>query len=179
MMSRAAILPLVVAVAACAGTRTAGQGPACPATTTPEGVVCAFYTRYLVLRPAGLPTAGQQASLAPWISGRLEARLDEARRTQTQFRAQNPGEKPPLVDGFLFASLFEGPTSFTVEAAASGDGITRVPVKFRYGTETAWQDVAVLVREGPGYVIDDIEFAGAGPFNPAGRLSDVLDRAGE
>ena len=179
MMSRAAILPLVLAVAACTGTRTTGPGPACPASTAPEGVVCAFYTRYLEMRPAGLPTAGQQASLEPWISGRLEARLDEARRVQGQFRDQNPSEKPPLVDGFLFASLFEGPTSFTVEAAATGDGITRVPVQFRYGTEATWQDVAVLVREGPGYVIDDIEFAGAGPFNPAGRLSDALDRAGE
>ena len=30
-----------------------------------------------------------------------------------------------------------------------------------------------------GYAIYDIEFAGAGPFNPAGRLSEALDRAGE
>ena len=41
------------------------------------------------------------------------------------------------------------------------------------------QDVVVLVREGSGYVIDDIEFSGAGPFNPPGRLSDALDQAGE
>ena len=62
---------------------------------------------------------------------------------------------------------------------ATGGGVTRVPVQFRYGTEAAWQDVVVLVREGSGYAIDDIEFSGAGPFNPPGRLSDVLDRVGE
>lgn len=105
--------------------------------------------------------------------------MDAARRVQAQFRTENPGEKPPLVDGCLFASLFEGPTSFTVEAATTGSGVTRVPVQFRYWTDAAWQDVVVLVREGSGYVIDDIEFSGAGPFNPPGRLSDALDRAGE
>jgi hypothetical protein len=83
------------------------------------------------------------------------------------------------VDGCLFASLFEGPTSFTVGTAVTGGGITRVPVRFQYGDEAAWQDVIVLTREGPDYVIDDIEFAGAGPFNPPGRLSHALDRAGE
>ena len=92
---------------------------------------------------------------------------------------EHPGEKPPLVDGCLFASLFEGPTSFEVAAAHAADGVTRVPVKFRYGEEAAWQDVIVLTRERDRFVIDDIEFAGAGPFNPPGRLSEALDRAGE
>jgi hypothetical protein len=96
-----------------------------------------------------------------------------------EVRTENPGEKPPLVDGCLFASLFEGPIAFTVEPATASGSVTRVPVQFRYGTEAAWQDVIVLSREGAGYVIDDIEFEGAGPFNPPGRLSEALDRAGE
>jgi hypothetical protein len=62
-----------------------------------------------VCRPAGLPTPGQQAALAPWLS--------DSRR--------------------------------------------------------------LPVREGAGYVIDDIGFAGAGPFSPLGRLRDALDRSGE
>ena len=177
-MLRATILGLVIAVAGCAVTPF-GTGTDCGAADTPEGAVCGFYTRYLEVRPMGLPTPEQQAALASWLSDGLEARLDAARRVQAQFRAENPGEKPPLVDGCLFASLFEGPTSFSVGVAATGGGVTRVPVQFRYGTEATWQDVAVLVREGSAYVIDDIEFAGAGPFNPPGRLSEALDRAGE
>lgn len=141
--------------------------------------MCLFYMRYLEVRPAGLPTAAQQATLAPWLSDRLEARFDEARVLQAQFRSQHPGEKPPLVDGCLFASLFEGPTAFEVGVAAIGGDVTRVPVRFRYGNEASWQDVIVLTREGPRFVIDDIEFAGAGPFNPPGRLSEALERAGE
>jgi len=172
------IVTFVVAAAGCAGAPSE-QASACPAADMPEGAVCAFYTRYLEVRPTGLPTQGQQAVLAPWLSDRLEARLDDARQVQLRFRAESPGEKPPLVDGCLFASLFEGPTSFAVGAAATSGGVTRVPVQFRYGEDAAWQDVIVLTRDGPRYVIDDIEFAGAGPFNPPGRLSDVLDRAGE
>ena len=177
-MLRATILGLVIAVAGCSVTPPGGD-PDCGAPGSPEATVCSFYTRYLEVRPTGLPTPEQQAALAPWLSDGLEARLDAARRVQAQFRAENPSEKPPLVDGCLFASLFEGPTSFSVEAATTGGGVTRVPVQFRYGTEATWQDVVVLVREGSGYAIDDIEFAGAGPFNPPGRLSEALDRAGE
>jgi hypothetical protein len=172
------ILGWVITVGGCAVTppgTDAGCGPA----ETPEGAVCGFYTRYLEVRPTGLPTPDQQAALSPWLSDGLEARLDAARREQTRFRAGNPGEKPPLVDGCLFASLFEGPTAFEVGAATTGNGIARVPVQFRYGSEASWQDVIVLTRDGDRFVIDDIEFAGAGPFNPPGRLSDALDRAGE
>lgn len=178
MMLRATIPGLVIAVAGCAVTPS-GTDTNCGAADTPEGAVCGFYTRYLEVRPTGLPTPEQQAALAPWLSDSLEVRLDAARRVQARFRTENPGEKPPLVDGCLFASLFEGPTSFAAGPASSDGGVTRVPVQFRYGTEAAWRDVVVLVREGPGYAIDDIEFAGAGPFNPAGRLSEALDRAGE
>jgi hypothetical protein len=177
-MLRAPICALAIFMAGCAVTST-GQTPACASADKPEGAVCAFYTRYLEVRPTGLPTPEQQAALAPWLSDSLETRFDAARRVQAKFRSENPGEKPPLVDGCLFASLFEGPTAFTVAPATTSGGVTRVPVQFRYGTEAAWQDVIVLTREGSGYVIDDIEFAGAGPFNPAGRLSEALDRAGE
>lgn len=157
----------------------ASETAACAAEDTPEGAVCGFYTRYLEVRPAGLPTSTQQAILAAWLSDGLEARFDEARQRQERFRAEHPGEKPPLVDGCLFASLFEGPTSFRTQTAIANGGVTRVPVEFRYGNEAAWQDVILLAREGDRFVIDDIEFAGAGPFNPPGRLSDALDRAGE
>ena len=160
----------------CAGV-PAEQAPACKETDTAQGVVCAFYTSYLKVRPSGLPTPEQAAALEPWLSWSLEARMDEARQVQADFRKQHPGEKPPLVDGCLFASLFEGPTSFTVGTASVSGGLTRVPVQFRYGSEVEWQDVVVLTREGRAYVIDDIEFAGAGPFNPAGRLSERLERA--
>jgi len=77
-------------------------------------------------------------------------------------------------DGCLFASLFEGPTSFDVGDVAYGRSDIRVAVRFRYGTDTHWQDEIVVRRERGVYVIDDVVFAGAGPFNPPGRLSEAL-----
>lgn len=178
MIMRATTAALILAMTGCVRAPSSDLRR-CPAADTPEGAVCSFYTRYVEIRPTGLPTQAQQAMLTPWLSDRLEAQLDDARGLQERFRAQHPGEKPPLVDGCLFASLFEGPTAFAVGAARYSDGVTRVPVQFRYGDEAAWQDVVVLVREGPGYAIDDIEFAGAGPFNPPGRLREALELAGQ
>ena len=177
-MKRAGVTIVAVLLSSCAGV-PAGPVPACPDTDTAQGAVCAFYTTYLEVRPSGLPTPAQEAALEPGLSTRLETRLADARRVQADFRERHPGEKPPLVDGCLFASLFEGPTSFTVGIATAAGGVTRVPVRFRYGSEAQWEDVIVLTREGGAYVIDDIEFAGAGPFNPPGRLSDRLEPAGE
>jgi hypothetical protein len=173
-------LPILLAALAtgCSGAGPDGA-PSCPASELPQGVVCRFYTAYLELRPSGLPTPEQQAALAPWMSERLERRLDAARQVQALFRASNPGEKPPFVDGCLFASLFEGPTSFEVGDAVHGGDQVRVAVRFRYGTEAHWQDEMVLTREGSAYVIDDIVFTGAGAFNPPGRLSERLEPPGQ
>ena len=177
-MKRLLIAGLAGLVAGCASAPQPSELP-CPDAGTAEGTVCAFYTRYLEVRPSGLPTPEQQAALAPWLSDRLERRMDAARAAQTAFRARHPGEKPPLVDGCLFASLFEGPTSFTVGTAARAGAITRVPVRFRYSTDAQWQDVVILTREGERFVVDDVELTGAGPFNPAGRLSEALESTGE
>lgn len=165
-------------IAGCTGSALR-PAPTCADPASASGTVCAFYERYLAIRPSGLPTAAQQAELAPWLSDRLERQLDAARVVQAAYRQAHPGEKPPLVDGFLFASLFEGPTDFVVGTATGASGLTRVPVTFSYGAETTWQDTVLLAREGNRYAIDDVELAGAGPFNPAGRLSELLQHAGD
>lgn len=177
-MKRLSIALLAMGAAACLGSAPP-RAPTCPDAGTAPGVVCEFYARYLELRPSGLPTVEQQAALAPWLSERLEARLAQARRIQSAFRTQSPDEKPPLVDGCLFASLFEGPTDYTVGTAERTGAVTRVPVRFRYHTAAEWEDTVLVTREGDAFVIDDVEFGGAGPFNPPGRLSELLEHAGE
>ena len=178
--------PAFLAIAALAtGCATAPEhmsSDGCADTISPAGVTCGFYQRCLKLRPVGLPTDEEQAALSPFLSERLERLLEQARARQAEFGQQFPGEKPPLVDGSLFSSLFEGPTSFEVGPAvkrAGQDGVTRVPVSFRYGNEAAWQDVVLVKREQDRNVIDDIEYGGAGEFNPPGRLSETLERSGE
>jgi hypothetical protein len=152
----------------------AAQDTACATGTPAESIVCRLYERYLELRPAGLPTRKQQAKLAPFLSRRLLSLLDRARLEQQDHARRFPDEKPPFVDGSLFASLFEGPDRFEVLSAdPRADGI-HVAVRFGYRDAAPWEDVIVVVRQGRDYAIDDILFGGAGEFNPAGRLTDRL-----
>src|SRR6185503_4057197 len=82
-----------------------------------------FYTRYIELQPAGLPTREQQKALAPQLSRRLQKLMDEARSHSEAQQKAHPDEKPPFVDGCLFASLFEGPKAFEVDrVTAVGNG---------------------------------------------------------
>ena len=149
------------------------------ADSDPAAVVRQFYETYVKLSPPGLPTAAQQTELAPYLSRRLLGLMDGARAYQEQEQKKHPDEKPPFVDGCLFASLFEGPKSFKVGAAvAEGQG-SKVKVHFKADQDVAWDDEVVLIRENGRYVIDDVLLSGIGQFNPPGRLSTNLESRGE
>ena len=148
-----------------------GKDPAAP--------VRDFYAKYVQLKPPGLPTAAQQKTLSPYLSHRLMGLMDAARAYSEQAAKAHPDEKPPFVDGCLFASLFEGPKAFQVgQATADGEG-WKVRVHFTGEQGVAWDDDVLVVREDGRYVIDDVLFSGAGPFNPPGRLSTNLESRGE
>lgn len=86
-----------------------------------------------------------------------------------------------------FDSLFEWPDvqsatddpaqTFEVVRTERRAGKTwRVAVRFRYDTRPVveWIDTVVVVQEKGRFVIDDVLYAGKGPFNRDGRLSDRL-----
>jgi uncharacterized protein DUF3828 len=156
------------------GTPATAAGAAEPAT-----VVQQFYEKYVTLSPPGLPTAAQQKELAPYLSRRLLGLMDAARAYSDREAKAHPDDKPPFVDGCLFASLFEGPKAFKVGAAvAEGEG-SKVKVHFTAGEGVAWDDEVIVVKEDGRYVIDDVLLAGIGQFNPPGRLSTSLASRGE
>ena len=137
---RTAAVALVVMLALFA-TPGAARGDSDPA-----AVVHQFYEKYIKLSPPGLPTAAQQKELAPYLSRRLLGLMDGARAYQEQEQKKHPDEKPPFVDGCLFASLFEGPKSFKVGAAvAEGQG-SKVKVHFKADQDVAWDDEVVVIK---------------------------------
>ncbi len=143
-----------------------GKGPAAP--------VRDFYAKYVQLNPPGLPTAAQQKTLSPYLSHRLLGLMDAARAHSEQVAKARPDEKPPFVDGCLFASLFEGPKAFEIgRVTADGEG-WKVRVHFTGDQGVAWDDDVLVVREDGRQVIDDVLLSGAGAFNPPGRLSRIL-----
>jgi len=163
----------LIAFAALGAPATAG-GAGEPAT-----VVQQFYEAYIKLSPAGLPTGAQQKELAPYLSRRLLGLMDAARGYQEKEAKAHPDDKPPFVDGCLFASLFEGPKAFKVGAAVAEGSGSKVKVHFTADEGVAWDDEVIVVKENGRYVIDDVVLSGIGQFNPPGRLSTNLEARGE
>ena len=136
-------------------------------------VVRQFYASTMAGKVSGAPTADQLTTLAPFLSDTLRSLLAAARKLSDAEAAKAPDEKPPFVEGDLFSSLFEGPTSIEVSAdSARGDQRVASIRMTSTGANPAvtWVDRAVLVKQGDRYVIDDIEYGGQWDFANKGTL---------
>jgi hypothetical protein len=164
---------MTVLLAACVTAASAAAPDA------PEGQVRQFLSKYRSLQFSGLPDPREARTLAPYLSARLNDQMRRAWTVQRRFAVRHKDEKPPMIEGDLFSSLFEGPTSFeTGETRIESDRAT-VLVRFSYadsGGTTSWSDQYELVRKpkGAGWAIDDVKYLGNWPFAPKGRLSEGL-----
>jgi hypothetical protein len=150
-----------------------------PADPAAGSAATAFYEAYMKLRPSGVPDADQRARMRALVSPALHDLLAAADAAETRYAERTRKQVPPLVEGDLFTSLFEGASRFVV-TACTGDAQKAVcPVDLVYqeagcGPENTWQDRVHLVKAASGWVVDDIEYAGTWPFARRGRLSDGL-----
>jgi hypothetical protein len=146
---------------------------------SPEAPVVKFYTLYLKLHPSGLPTPAEKQAMAPYLSEHLLILIENARSCRNAYIRDHPDDKPPWDDGCLFASVFEGPESFSIKnIVKKPDGTTSVVVRFRYKT-AEWEDTVLVRKEAKVFVIDDFVMSGAGPFNPPWRFSEGLECPGK
>ena len=147
---------------------------------SPESLVRGFYAAYFETRPTGLPTEAELKILSPYFSSELTALFVRARKVQAEYRKRHPDDKPPLIEGDLFSSLFEGPTGFEVGPTERIDQRYKVYVRFsRVDPRDAqdvfrWEDAVIVRRQGNRFVIEDFEFLGHWPFKIGDRLSIVL-----
>lgn len=169
---------LLALLCACSGLPDEAAPP--PASSAEGERVLAFLAQYHAQFFRGLPNATQAAAIAPHFSPRLNSLFRDALAGQQAYKARYPSDKPPMIDGDIFSSLFEGASSGEIEAVeASGDRAT-VRVKYSYtDPEThkvieTWPDRFLLVRDGSRWLIDDIEYLGGWDFAPRGRLSAAL-----
>jgi len=154
----------------------------------PSDTVEQFYTKYLEAhKSGGLPTERELTTIREFLSRRLYALLRDALKYQAELTKSHPDEpatggappvryKPPFIDGEYFASNFEGVRRFSVTTTTPlSDARWRVVVHFWYeaGSE-GWEDSVVVIREDGRYVVDDVVLSGRGPFNPSGRLTEIL-----
>lgn len=137
-----------------------------------------FYTAYMSVPHDGIPDADARAKLAPYITRGLENLLDAGENAEARYAKETHNQSPPIVEGDLFTSLFEGATSFKLGACkAEGDG-GRCAVFLTYddksGKPQNWTDTAILKHTNDGWRIDDIAYGGQWAFGNKGRLSDTL-----
>lgn len=179
---------LTAVLCACAGAPAPDSTPAASApaaagaaATLPAGErVEAFLAAYQAQVFRGLPNAEQAAVLAEHFSPRLNGLMHDALAGQQAYKARYPTDKPPMIDGDVFSSLFEGASSGTVEAVDVSADTATVRVKYVYSDPDTgkvmetWPDRFLLVREGSNWLIDDIEYLGGWDFAPKGKLSQAL-----
>ncbi|MFM7275568.1 MAG: hypothetical protein ACKO4A_17285 [Gammaproteobacteria bacterium] len=168
---------LAVLLAACAG----APAPAPAADPRPAAVVEGFIAAYRELGFRGLPDGAQLERLSPFLSTRLAGLLRDARAGQQAYREKYPTDKPPLIDGDLFSSLFEGANRAEISETLEQADSAAVLVRYEYRDPRDgkliedWPDRFLLVPEaGRGWRIDDIEYLGGWDFAMKGRLSGAL-----
>jgi hypothetical protein len=151
-----------------------------PALGADDAVTAAarFYAVYGSFHPSdGIPDAGGRARYAPVLSDRLIKQLVEASRASDRFNAKNRGS-PPMLEGDLFTSQFEGATSWKIGVCSGDARAAHCAVSLRYEQgqpkPVTWTDTIYLVAEQGGWRVDDIGYGAGFAFGNTGRLSETL-----
>ena len=139
----------------------------------------AFYAAYRKARPGGVPAGKNLSIYRPVVSSRLFTLLRRAGAAEVEYGKKNPGS-PPMVEGDLFTSLFEGASRSRVEDCQSGESTATCWVELTYvdsrdGKAQKWRDKLFLVKENRRWRVNDIEYGGSWEFMHKGRLQAVLE----
>ena len=138
----------------------------------------AFYRVYLEARPSGVPPAKTRAKFSPVISSSLADVLQRAEAAERHYRKVTKNQVPPLVEGDLFTSLFEGATSFKVGPCTGDTKAGSCTISLTYSEPKqkpqTWNDMVLLVNTPAGWKVDDIAYKAGFQFGNSGKLSDTL-----
>jgi hypothetical protein len=144
-----------------------------------------FYAAYATFHPSdGIPNAKSRAKLEPFVSPALDRLLIDGEAAEARFARVTRNMSPPLVEGDLFTSNFEGATAYHVGPCQTAGDTARCPVALGYrdnakedARRVNWTDMLYLVRTATGWRIDDIFYGATWDFGNRGRLSDTLKSA--
>lgn len=148
------------------------------AETGPAQAAQGFLSVYGSFHPSnGVPDAQGLRRLTPYLSPTLDKLLSEAAVAEARFSAKVK-DSPPLIEGDLFTSMFEGATQWKLGSCSVSSSSARCPVAYAHrdasGKAVSWTDTLILVNNGQGFRVDDIAYGGQFQFGNTGRLSDTL-----
>ena len=157
----------------------ARNAPAAAPAADPSSTAEAFYRTYVQIRTSGVPDAAQRARLRPFLTPALEAALVAAEQAEKAYRAKTNGAVPPLVEGDMFASLFEGANAFKVQECSERPPGMQCHLQLSFTDPSTkqkieWRDTLLLVRLGANWRINDIAYGGKFAFGQTGQLTELL-----
>ncbi len=178
-MKRAVFLTLLLAVL--------GGTPAfADAADDPAAAAGGFYAVYGGQHAQGIPDATGRLRFQAVLSPRLNKALADAASAQAQLGAaikKNPkSAMPPMLEGDIFSSLFEGATSWKVGGCTQQGSSARCPVALTHDATpgeraqkpASWNDTLVLVATPQGWKVDDVIYDAGFALGNTGRLTDML-----
>jgi hypothetical protein len=147
----------------------------------PAAVANDFYGVYATFHPSdGIPDAKARAKLGPFISPALDRLLVAGEAAEAHFAQVTKNMSPPLIEGDLFTSNFEGATAFHIGGCTTSGETAQCSVSFTYRGDrkdekpAAWTDRLYLVRNRNDWRVDDIGYGATWAFGNKGRLKNVL-----
>jgi|WetSurMetagenome_2_1015567.scaffolds.fasta_scaffold851176_1 hypothetical protein len=145
------------------------------AADAPLDAAKAFYAVYAQHPADGLPGKARYTAV---VTPALAALLDHARAADEAFRKANKAA-PPLVEGDLFTSLFEGATATRVESCRTTGAHAACTVELTYDDPKKplhWSDTVYLAETPKGWRVEDIGYGAPWPFANKGRLTQTLQQ---
>ena len=142
-----------------------------------------FYTAHLAVPASGgVPELKLLVKYTPFITPALNTLLIEGAAAETRYEKATKGQSPPLLEGDIFTSNFEGATTYKVGACAANGKTGQCKVELVYDDSKTnpkdkparWTDTAFLVLTGQGWKIDDIGYGASWDFANKGKLSGQL-----
>ena len=96
----------------------------------PAAAANAFYTVYQgqVRQGGGIPDATGRLRYSAVLTPRLNQQIADAARAQARLTAKVKNAVPPMLEGDIFSSLFEGATAWKVGACSVSGATARCPV---------------------------------------------------
>jgi hypothetical protein len=148
---------------------------AAEAADAPQEAARAFYAVYAQHPSDGIPGKARYAAV---VTPALAALLERAGAADEAFRKTNKAA-PPLVEGDLFTSLFEGATAARVGACRTTGAHAACPVELSYDDHKKplhWSDTVYLAETPKGWRVEDIGYGAPWPFANKGRLTQTLQQ---
>jgi hypothetical protein len=158
--------------------------PVARAADDPAAAADAFYAVYRDQHAqGGVPDATVRLRYSSVLSPRLIKQLAEAAAAQGRLTAK-VRNAPPMLEGDIFSSLFEGASAWKVGACQGDVRTAHCPVALSFTPPPSqnakapkpanWSDTLILVHTPQGWKVDDVVYDAGFPFGNTGKLSGLL-----